>query len=107
MSPFTQILSAVSCLGAAALLNGPLFLGPEEIVATTTGIEIAVPGFSVPSLADWDNDGRLDLVVGEGGFGIPGKVRVYPNVGSTVYPRFDGHFFAQAAGSDLALPSSG
>ncbi len=107
MSPITQILSTVSCLGALAFLNAPLFLGPEEIVSTTSGTEITVPGFSVPSLADWDNDGRDDLIVGEGGFGIPGKVRVYLNVGSTVYPRFDSHVFAQAVGSDLALPSSG
>ncbi len=43
-----------------------LNFGPEEIIQAD-GNDIVVPGFSVPSLADWNNDHLQDLIVGEGG----------------------------------------
>ena len=81
--------------------------GPEEIVQAG-GIDIDVPGFSVPSLVHWDGDELPDLVVGEGGLGLDdGKVRVYLNIGSVQSPVFGDYFYAQSNGSDLASPSGG
>ena len=56
----------------AALLN----LGPEQIVLAGGG-DLTVPGYSVPCFTDFNSDGPNDLLVGEGGSGFDGKVRVY------------------------------
>jgi hypothetical protein len=56
------------------------------------GSDISVTGYSTPSYVDWNNDGKLDLLVGEGG-GVysVGKVRVYLNVGTASNPEFSGY----------------
>jgi hypothetical protein len=100
------LLTMISNDGFASVLN----LGPEEIVEAN-GVDIEVPGYSVPSFVDWDNDGKKDLVVGEGGiegdYTYPGKVRVYMNVGTESNPQFTDYFYAQSDGVDLTCPASG
>jgi len=82
-------------------------LGPEELVQAD-GFDIEVPGYSVPSFIFWDGDDLRDLVVGEGGGGIPeGKVRIYLNIGTEDDPLFADYFYAQSADSDLVLPAGG
>ena len=88
--------------GFASLLR----LGPEELVQAN-GFDIQVPGYSVPSLADWNNDGLADLIVGEGNYANPGKVRIYLNVGTESQPQFFDYSYAQCAGADLTVPASG
>lgn len=83
-----------------------LDFGPEEFVQAG-GIDIVVPGYSVPSFEDWNNDGVKDLIVGEGGGTSPGRVRVYLNVGTESEPRFADFFYAQADGRDLTVPPQG
>ena len=83
-----------------------LNLGPEEIIQAN-GADIQVPGYSVPSFVDWNNDNLQDLVIGQGsGFG-DAKVRVYLNVGTESVPAFADYFYAQSEGSDLTCPASG
>jgi hypothetical protein len=82
-----------------------LLLGPEEIVKTTTGAEITVTPYSVPSFVCWNGDALKDLVIGEGS--STGKVRVYLNVGTPGNPQFSNWFYAQAAGADLAMAGGG
>ena len=97
--PLTLLLSSV----ALAELN----LGPEQIVQAA-GADLMVPGYSVPSLVDWNEDGRLDLMVGEGsGATGPAKVRVYLNHGTATAPLFDDYLYAQSGGRDLSIPGSG
>ncbi|MBD3178371.1 MAG: hypothetical protein GF417_01605 [Candidatus Latescibacteria bacterium] len=92
---------------SSSTLLGSLPLGPEQTVQAG-GSEISVPGFSVPSLIEWNGDGLPDLIVGEGGLGIdPGKVRVYLNQGAPGAPQFQSYFYAQSEGSDLERPSGG
>lgn len=86
----------------ASLLN----LGPQELVQAK-GSDIQVPGYSVPCLADWNNDGLADLIIGEGGSGSSGKVRIYLNGGTSAYPQFTDHFYAQSKGADLTVPAPG
>ncbi|MBA7666344.1 hypothetical protein ES703_74423 [subsurface metagenome] len=87
--------------------NSKLFnLGPEELVQAN-GVDIKVPGYSVPSFVDWNNDKLKDLVIGEGGGFGDAKVRVYLNVGTEPSPQFSDYFYAQSNGSDLVCPASG
>ncbi len=83
-----------------------LYLGPEELVQAD-GNDIQVPGYSVPSFVDWNNDKLNDLVIGEGGGYGDAKVRVYLNAGTESEPKFSYYFYAQSNGSDLTCPASG
>jgi WD40 repeat protein len=87
----------------ASLLN----LGPEQLVQAD-GSDIEVAGYSVPSYVDWNNDGRMDLLVGEGpNASWQGKIQVYLNTGTASAPQFPNFFYAQSGGGDLAVPASG
>lgn len=98
--PFLMLLTVAltaSLTGAAGL---PSFLPDAPIHAD--GLPVVVPGYSVPTVADWNNDGLADLIVGEGGGGIEhAKVRVYLNTGTSSAPSFGAWFYAQADGADL------
>lgn len=100
-------LTIIAPLFIATRVSAELMLGAEELVKAG-GVDILVPGYSVPSFVFWDGDGLKDLVVGEGGGGVAeGKVRVYLNVGSWTVPAFASYFYAQSDGSDLVDPGSG
>jgi hypothetical protein len=100
LTVFVFLVSHNSCY--ASLLN----LGPEEIVQAG-GTDISVPGYSVPSYVDWNNDGLTDLVVGEGPDSyMQGKVRVYLNEGTTSSPQFSEFFYVQSGTADLAVSGS-
>jgi hypothetical protein len=101
------ILFAAAPIAARAYAGDLLLkLGPEELVQAG-GANISVLGYSVPSLANWDNDGLNDLIVGEGSVSYSGKVRVYINTGAASQPQFNTYFYAQANGADLTCTGSG
>lgn len=101
--PVTQSGSAISSeLEARAGFE----LSAEEFVQWG-GVDIVVDGYSVPSFVNWNNDALPDLIVGEGGDGFPGRIRVYPNVGTLDEPEFDTYFFAQSGGGDLVVTPAG
>lgn len=83
-------------------------LGAENLIQADSR-NLTVPGYSVPSCFDWNNDGLQDLIVGQGGGGEDAKVLVYLNVGTDSYPEFsDGFsFYAQSSGSDLTCSAGG
>ncbi len=103
-----EVTVADSSYFAVNYSDGTLLnLGPEELIQAN-GVDIDVPGYSVPSFVDWNNDKLNDLVIGEGGGGIgDGKIRVYLNVGTESNPQFSDYFYAQSNGSDLTCPSAG
>jgi len=70
---------------------------------------IAVEAYSVPSLADWNNDGLADLIIGEGPtFLGKGLVRLYLNTGTATEAAFaDGFSYIQSSGSRLEVPGEG
>jgi hypothetical protein len=86
--------------------EGVINLGPEEVVQAD-GTDIVVPGYSVPSFEDWNNDSLMDLIVGEGGGSAPGKVRVYLNRGTESDPCFADYFYVQSDGQDLVCTPMG
>ena len=98
-------------LGAGGRAAGAaLELGPQEIIQA--GGDPPVSGYSVPSYVDWNNDGRRDLVVGEGGYVYPrtysGKVLIYLNTGAADAPAFSGGSYAQKlAGGEVSVSASG
>ena len=98
--------SALLIAVASAATAQPTF-GVGGIIQAN-GSNIAVSGYSVPSLVDWNDDGLADLVIGEGGGTAPtGKVRVYLNVGVPTLPQFTDYFYAQSNGTDLVVTASG
>ena len=95
------VLLASSLLAASApAQEGVLNFGPEEIIKAK-GKEIVVPGYSVTSFEDWNNDHLKDLIVGEGGGAAPGKIRVYLNRGTESDPCFVDYFYVESWGQDL------
>ena len=102
-----SILFAAGALSASAFAEeGVINLGPEEIIQAH-GQDIVVPGYSVPSFEDWNNDKLKDLIIGEGGGGAPGRIRVYLNVGTESDPCFASYFYVQLDGKDLTFTPEG
>ncbi len=77
-----------------------LQFGLEHRVSSS-GSAISVSGYSVPAVADWNEDGLKDLIVGEGTAFFDGKVRIYLNIGSNQAPEFAGFVYAQQETGDL------
>ena len=94
------VLHAIILL-SAAVASAQLNLGPEQILQAGGG-DLIVPGYSVPSFADWNNDGLADLIVGTGAGGsYDVYVRVYLNIGSAVDPQFDSFSYVQSQTGNL------
>ena len=58
-------------------------------------------GHFVPCVADWNGDGKKDLIVGQL---MSGKIRLYLNEGSDAAPKLGEVQFMQAGGKDISLP---
>ena len=76
---------------------------PVEHVQAT-GVDIQANAWSVSCLADWNNDGLVDLLVGEKTNDV-GKVRVYLNEGSAAQPLFGNFSYVQSGEADLTVPA--
>ena len=87
-------------------VQAQLDFGPETLIQAGDA-DITVPGYSVPSLVDFDNDGQQDLIVGEGSGFYPAKVRLYLNSGSASNPEFTTFSHIQAGGVVLTCTGSG
>jgi hypothetical protein len=101
---FAVLVGSVSVSGRSALAQ--IDYGPEILVQADSA-EIAVPGYSVPSLVDFDNDGREDLIVGEGSGLYPGQVRLYLNTGTASDPQFSTFSYIKAGGTTLTCTGYG
>jgi len=65
----------------------------------------------VPSFIDWNNDGLKDLLVATKESNNDGKIRLYPNTGTSAAPAFNfgttGYFFIPSSAADISIPGSG
>jgi hypothetical protein len=59
-------------------------------------------GHFVPTVADWNGDGKKDLIIGMFA-GEPGNVRLYLNAGTDAEPTFDKFTVTQAGGVPIKL----
>ena len=103
--PLVLLLTSV-LLAPVSLPAYELRFGDEELVQAG-GSDLAVFGYSVPSLVHWDGDGLPDLIVGEGDGITAGKVRVYLNGGTPIAPQFGSFAYAQSLGADLSRTGGG
>jgi hypothetical protein len=66
------------------------------------GNDITVDNYSNPCMADWNDDGLLDLLVG----GMDGRILLLINTGSIGSPVFNNYEYVQDDGSDLRVGGS-
>ncbi len=83
--------------------NSPTFDGSFEVQVGSPGSKVTLyAGLRVTfDIADWNNDGKWDLVFGN----LEGSVRVYVNEGTPTAPDFRMSATIWSAGSPLVVPS--
>lgn len=97
------LLSLAISVASASLLAGAVMLQPQVVLQGGTG-PIA-PGIqAIPCAADWNGDGRRDLLVG---YRNTDKIAFYANSGTDTQPLFTGFSNLQAGGSDIVQPGAG
>lgn len=69
--------------------------------------QTAAYAYACPTLYDWNNDGLLDLLVGEKTVDMYGKVRIYLNRGTATSPNFDDYTYLKRDGKDVAFQAQG
>ena len=92
---------AVGMAPAQAASTGPALGEPVRIMAGGKPISVEV-GHAAPFVADIDEDGRAELLVGQFG---EGKLRIYKNTGTPSDPRFDSFTWFQAGGTTGKVPA--
>lgn len=106
--PILTFAAAALLLIHAPLASGQTAFDPATMINAGAG-PLWVPGYSVPSMVDWNNDTLPDLVVGQGSAAYPdAKVRVYLNEGTPGDPAFSSTFeYMQDGSGDLTFPGEG
>jgi hypothetical protein len=74
----------------------------ELLQAASQALDVG--DYAIPCAADWNGDGRKDLLVG---YQTAGKVALYLNSGTDSNPLFTTSVNLQAGGADISLPSGG
>jgi hypothetical protein len=76
---------------------------PGELLQAA-GQALGAGNYAIPCVADWNGDGRKDLLVG---YQTASKIALYLNTGSDANPVFTTAVNLQAGGADIYLPSGG
>ncbi|MHC4942521.1 MAG: FG-GAP repeat domain-containing protein [Planctomycetota bacterium] len=84
---------------AAGTPKAPELSEGMMIQAAGEAIDVQI-GHLVPAVADWNNDGKKDLIIGQFAYG---KIRLYLNKGTDRSPRFDKFEFMTAGGKEISL----
>jgi hypothetical protein len=79
----------------------------SEALIEANGMIIQVDGYSVPTMADWNNDGLQDLIIGEGSGTFPAHILIYLNRGGPGQAEFIDFNYMISAGDTLICPGSG
>lgn len=92
-----------SVAGLSALLASaapPAFEEGVRLQAGGRDIEVDI-GHLVPCVADWNGDGRKDLIAGQF---LEGRIRLFLNTGTDAAPVVRDSVFLKAGGADIRLP---
>ena len=87
--------------------NDPVFDAGNFVMVGYPEENLDVGEYATPTFLDWNNDNRIDLIVGA----LDGRIHIYTNCGSgdAFPPQFDTStplgLIAQENGSDLVVPS--
>ena len=79
----------------------PSLDAPSKLMVDGEPINVDV-GHAAPYVIDWNNDGKMDLLVGQFG---GGKLRIFLNEGTTTAPMFKTYAYFKADGEDATVPS--
>jgi hypothetical protein len=69
------------------VLSAPPLLAGIQVQNGAAALNVDSPGYSAPTMADWDGDGKKDLIVGQF---TGGNVWLYLNKGTDASPVFNG-----------------
>jgi hypothetical protein len=86
-----------------AALAQSVQLRPGQLVYAGAA-PLATGTYAIPCVADWNGDGRKDLLVG---YQSAGKIALYLNAGTDASPVFTNYTDLQAGGVDIVHTSSG
>ena len=89
--------------GEVLLFSNMLIAGSNRL-SFDQGVSLGLPVMpgAVPFVADWDNDGRKDLIIGQ----ADGTVTLFANIGTEVAPAFGSGEDLLAVGGALSAGSS-
>lgn len=95
--------------GLASLAGLAAFAASASQPALEQGVKVqaggkdidADIGHLVPCVADWNGDGKKDLLVGQF---LEGRIRFFENTGTDAAPVFRSSAFLKAGGADIRLP---
>jgi hypothetical protein len=90
---------ALALASVAPLAGGGVFERPFRLQDAQGWI--AVEGMASPLVADFDGDGKSDLLVGQF---RGGKLRIYRNVGTASAPRFEGFTWFKTGEQEGKVP---
>lgn len=77
------------------------FEEPRRLKAGDEFVDTLI-GHAAPYIADFDRDGKLDLLVGQFG---GGKLRFYKNTGTNAVPEYAKFRYFQIGGEDVKVPT--
>lgn len=77
------------------------FHEPSRVLVAGEPIDVEI-GHAAPHIADWNGDGKNDLLVGQFG---EGKLRIYLNEGTANEPKYTTYSYFKADGEDAKVPT--
>ena len=79
---------------------------PVQVQADGKAVDIDEIGHAAPFFADYDGDGKRDLLVGQFGNNGQGKLRIYKNNGADAEPKFAQYEPFKAGAETGTIPAS-
>jgi hypothetical protein len=99
----THVVTVLAVLGFALLCPAGFGAMKDGVRLKADGEVIDVDiGHLVPCVADWNSDGKKDLIVGQFS---GGKIRLYVNQGTDSEPVFKDFEYMKAGGAEIRLPA--